>query len=271
MTSPTSHVAGTPAGVPSPVGHFAWTDLMTTDAEAAIRFYTAVTEWTITFWDMGERHYPMWTIPGAGPDASVGGVMAMPPGDPSPPHWLLHLTVPDCAAATARATALGATVLLAPQPIPTVGHFAVIRDPQGAVVSLFAPTAPMPMTMPPVGGFAWFELATTDRAAALDFYQALVGWEATTLHDMGDGMHYQLFRRPGDAWDLGGIYAITPAMPMPPAWIPYVRVASIDRAAAAVPAHGGQLLQEIMTVPGGARIVTATDPQGAMFALIEMP
>jgi uncharacterized protein len=271
MTSPASPTAAAPERAANLTGHFAWADLMTTDQEAAIRFYAAVTGWTITFWDMGEMHYPMWTIPGAGPNANIGGVMQMPAGDPNPPHWLLHLAVADCAAATANAQQLGASVLSPPQDIATVGTFSVIRDPQGAVLSLFASSQQMPPSAVPVGGFGWYELATTDRAAALAFYHALVGWEATALHDMGDGMLYQLFRRPGDDGDSGGIFTIQASMPMPTAWVPYVRVANIEQAAAAVPAHGGMLLHEIMPVPGGSRIVSATDPQGAMFALIEMP
>jgi hypothetical protein len=251
------------------VGQFVWADLMTTDPTDAMRFYGAVTGWTTTPFEMGgPLPYQMWTRPGGGEDATVGGTMGMPAEAQDPPHWLPHLAVADCAAATAHAVSLGATVLQAPMPIPTVGEFSIIRDPQGAVVSLFAPSMPMPKGVPPVGDFGWFELATSDRAGAVHFYGALVGWAPTMLHDMGGGMHYQLMRRPGDVYDVAGIYQTTEEMPMPPAWTVYVRVADLDAAVGAVAANGGTVVMGPMDVPGGDRVAMATDPQGAMFGLI---
>jgi uncharacterized protein len=260
--------ASTPAN-PS-VGQFVWADLMTKDQDAALRYYAAVTGWTVTFWDMGPTKYAMWTVPGRGPDATIGGVMQMPPDDPNGAHWMLHLSVSDCAARTAQAASLGATVLVPPQEVPTVGQFAVIRDPQGATVSLFTPLQPMPKGMPAVGEFSWFELGTTDRAAAVAFYSALVGWEAGALHDMGGGMLYQEVQRPGDHWPTAGIYTILPSMPMTPAWTPYVRVADVEAAAARMTAHGGQLFNGPMEVPGGDRVAFGADAEGALFAVHQM-
>jgi uncharacterized protein len=252
------------------VGQFVWADLMTNDREAAIRFYTAVMGWQITFFEMGAEPYPMWTIPGAGPGASIGGSMQMPPGDPNPPHWMLHLAVANCAERTAHAASLGATVLVPPQDVPTVGQFAVIRDPQGAVVSLYAPLEDPKKGEPAIGDFSWFELATPDREASLRFYSSLVGWEATALHDMGGGMLYQLVRRPGDAMESVGMYTMLGDQPMPPAWTPYTRVANLDASVAMIQEKGGQVIAGPMEVPGGDRVAVAIDPQGAMFAIQEL-
>ena len=52
-------------------------------------------------------------------------------------------------------------------------------------------------------------------------------------------------------------------------WAYYVSVPSADEAAEAITAAGGKLVYGPVQVPGpsGDRIVMATDPQGAMFAL----
>jgi uncharacterized protein len=253
------------------IGQFVWADLMAKDQTSALRYYGAVVGWGVSFWDMGTTTYAMWALPGGAPDATtIGGVIEMPRQDPNPAHWMLHLSVSDCAGSTALAASLGATVLVAPQDIPTVGSFAVIRDPQGAIVSLFAQLEPAPKGPPQVGEFSWFELGTTDREAALSFYAALVGWKAGDLHDMGGGMLYQEFKRPGDEWATGGMYTILPNMPMVPAWTPYVRVADIDVAAKRMVEHGGQLFNGPMDVPGGDRVAFGADAQGAMFAVHQL-
>jgi uncharacterized protein len=56
-------------------------------------------------------------------------------------------------------------------------------------------------------------------------------------------------------------------MPMP-AWLFYFTVGDIDVAVEKVKAGGGMVLNGPMEVPGGAWIIQATDPQGAMFALV---
>jgi hypothetical protein len=55
-------------------------------------------------------------------------------------------------------------------------------------------------------------------------------------------------------------------MPMPN-WLPYVSVKSADDVAAATPRLGGRVLIAPMEVPGGDRVATGLDPQGAAFAV----
>ena len=55
-----------------------------------------------------------------------------------------------------------------------------------------------------------------------------------------------------------------------PLWLFYFVVPDIDAAAEKVKAGGGAVLNGPMEVPGGAWIIQATDPQGAMFALVGM-
>jgi len=74
-------------------------------------------------------------------DKMAGGLMAMPSGAPqgTPPYWMSYIAVDDVDAAVGTAAGLGGTVMMAPFDIPNVGRMAVIRDPQGAVVSLMTP------------------------------------------------------------------------------------------------------------------------------------
>jgi predicted enzyme related to lactoylglutathione lyase len=246
-------------------GRFVWHDLMTTDPEAAKAFYTTVTGWGTQVWD-GPMPYTMWTAN----EVPMGGIMQLPPeatAGGAPPHWLAYVSVPDVDATLARAQELGGKTLVPAQDIPTVGRFAVIADPQGAVLALFKSEkeAPEPEGRPVVGDFSWHELITTDHKAAFDFYSDLFGWEKTAAHDMGPMGIYQLYGRNGQ--DLGGMFDKTADMPQPPSWNHYIRVEDVDAAAGKITENGGKVIIGPMDVPGGDRIVMGMDPQGGMFAL----
>jgi predicted enzyme related to lactoylglutathione lyase len=54
---------------------------------------------------------------------------------------------------------------------------------------------------------------------------------------------------------------------VPPYWGLYFHVPDVNSGAERVKAHGGQVLNGPMEVPGGDWIVTGIDPQGASFSL----
>lgn len=114
-------------------GAFSWNELMTPDPAAAASYYGRLFGWTTEAMDMGTGPYTVIKCGGT----SVGGIMAMPPdAGAMPPAWGCYVTVDDVDAVAARCTELGGTVLLPPTDIPTVGRFAVLRDPQGAVLNV---------------------------------------------------------------------------------------------------------------------------------------
>ncbi len=242
-------------------GRFVWYDLMTTDPEKAEAFYTNALGWGTEVWQ-GPMPYHMWKASGK----TMGGVMQLP-NAAAPPHWLAYIGVPDVDATVKDAESRGAKTLAKPTDIPTVGRYAVLADPQGAVFAVFtsAGNAPGHEGAPTMGEFSWHELATTDIDAAFSFYQALFGWEKQNDHDMGPLGVYRIFARNGI--ELGGMFNKTADMPFPPNWLQYIMVDSARAAADRVTAHGGKILNGPMEVPGGDWIVQCMDPQGAAFAV----
>jgi predicted enzyme related to lactoylglutathione lyase len=242
-------------------GRHVWFDLMTPNPEKAQAFYPKVTGWGTTAWD-GPMPYTMWTAGGV----PVGGVMKQPPSVNAPPHWLGYVSTPNADATAAQAASLGGSVMVPPTDIPTVGRYAVLRDPQGATFAAFTPEGSSAGQDGAAAeqAFSWHELMTTDYAAALDFYQALFGWTRMDQHDMGPMGIYQLFGR-GDQM-VGGMFN-KPAEVPSPNWLHYVRVESADEAAERVKANGGTILNGPMEVPGGDRIAQCMDPLGAAFAV----
>mgnify|MGYP003450482789 FL=1 len=71
-------------------------------------------------------------------DAAVGGIMGKPPGTPAdmPSMWGCYVTVSNVDETLASVKRLGGGVLMEPMDVKGVGRMAVIRDPQGAALSV---------------------------------------------------------------------------------------------------------------------------------------
>jgi uncharacterized protein len=241
-------------------GRVVWHELMARDTKAAAVFYTRVAGWTAQPWE----HNPSYTTL-ATDGRPMAGVMA-PPEPSAPTVWFTYVGTPDVDESLALAQTLGARILKQPEAIPHVGRFAIIADPQGAMISLITPDgAQQPDTAPVVGDFSWHELATTDWSGAVDFYQRLLGWEPMDkMEDPAIGV-YQMFGRNGRM--LGGMFNKPAAMPGPPSWLPYIRVPDAKAAAKVIGESGGQVINGPMEVPGGDWIAQGIDSQGTMFAV----
>lgn len=248
-------------------GRFVWYELMTTDTAAAKDFYGKIVGW-------GTQEAPMPGIPytmlTAG-EVPVGGMMALSEGacdGEARPGWLGYVAVDDVDARAQQVARDGGSVHRAPDDIPGVGRFAIVLDPQGAAVALFkgleGSEAPEPGLGKP-GHVGWHELHAADQAKAFAFYSGLFGWTKADALDMGPMGTYQLFARSGDP--MGGMMNKTEGVPSP-FWLYYFAVDGIDAAKRRVEEGGGKVLLDPHEVPGGAWILQALDPQGAMFALV---
>lgn len=111
---------------------FVYVELNTSDVPGSKAFYTKLFDWKLeevpnigmdyTFIKVGE---------GTG-----GGMMKHPmPGAPS--MWLPYVGVDDIKAATAKAKALGAKVIVDVREVMGHGHMSVLTDPAGATIALW--------------------------------------------------------------------------------------------------------------------------------------
>jgi uncharacterized protein len=115
-------------------GAFSWSELMTSDAEAACKFYGQLFGWKVETSDMGSGPYHVVKVG----DTSVGGIMGKPPGAPAemPSMWGCYVTVDNLDATLAATERLGGSILMPGMDIKGVGRMAVIQDPQGAALSV---------------------------------------------------------------------------------------------------------------------------------------
>lgn len=117
------------------------------------------------------------------------------------------------------------------------------------------------------GSICWLELATTDQAAAKEFYSALFGW---TPEDspIGPDAVYTIFKLQGR--DAAACYTLREdqkAMGVPPNWLVYIAVKSTDDAAARAKELGGTILAGPFDAGQFGRMAIIQDPTGAVFAV----
>jgi hypothetical protein len=254
--------------MPNPPAGFIWYELMTTDVAAAERFYASVVGWTPKPFGSPGGPEGGYTILHAG-ERGVAGIMRLPDEVAEAggrPGWLGYIHAPDIDKAVAGIRAAGGHIHREPTPIPNVGRFAVVADPQGAMFMLLEPRGEDqgPASPSTPGQVGWHELYATDWEAAFRFYAGQFGWTKVHAVDLGPMGTYQLFSADGDA--IGGMMNKPPHMPSP-AWQYYFTVPAIDAAAERVREGGGHVMMGPHEVPGGSWIVHCTDPQGAIFAL----
>ncbi|MBB4274407.1 VOC family protein [Rhizobium mongolense] len=252
-------------------GKFIWCELMTTDTKAAARFYSSVVGWTTKEMPMEDLPSPYTIFEADG--RGVAGMMTFPAeleGQGIPPNWTGYVCVDDVDQSAKDFEANGGQIRRPPEDIPTIGRFAVVADPHGAVLCIMTP---LPMEgdsgwepeMGTPGHIGWHELMAGNMEEAFAFYSKVFGWTKDHDFDMDEMGAYRIFAEHGK--QIGGMMTKPANVPMC-YWGYYFNVPAIDIAIQRVNAGGGKVIVGPMEVPGGSWIINATDPQGAFFCLV---
>lgn len=242
-------------------GNFCWVELSTTDSAAAKTFYGGLFGWGTLDHDMGEQGvYTMFQKGG-----KAVGAMYQDASGHMPPHWSSYISVASADDAAAKARSLGGNVMMEPFDVMEVGRMAVIQDPTGAAFCVWqAKQHKGADIVDEPNAFCWDELNTHDCAAARQFYTSLFGWTAK-----GENAEYVEFHLGDRA--IGGMMAIKPEWgEVPPNWLPYFQVTDCDGVASKAGATGGKALVPPSDIPHVGRFSVIQDPQGAVFAIVQL-
>jgi len=247
-------------------GSFCWVELGTTDNEAARNFYTQLFGWEHEDHQMGpEGVYTMLRLGGR----DVGGLYKLMPdmlAQGIPPHWMNYVATANADETAEKVKAAGATVLNGPFDVYTLGRMAVIKDPTGAVFSIWqAKDNKGSAVWGTTNAVVWNELGTNDTQKAGEFYSNVFGW---TRQSFPSPMEYTVFNNEDKG--IGGMYQITPEMgPIPPHWLVYFAVDDCDAAVQKATGLGANVMKPAEDIPGVGRFAILTDPQGAAFGLLK--
>jgi predicted enzyme related to lactoylglutathione lyase len=234
-------------------GTFSWAELVTSDADAAKRFYTSLFGWEYD--DMPIPDSPPYSM--AKRDGQT--VAALYPSDEQPPHWNCYVTVESADDAAAKAKELGANVIAEPFDVMDAGRMAVFTDPTGAALCVWqAGTSIGATRVNSPGALTWSDLLTPDIEKAAAFYGDLFGW---TTEEVATAHGYRVIRNRGR--ENGGMMPTTEA---PPSFMPYFGHEDTEKLLGEVERLGGKVLNGPVRMWQGAIAVLA-DPQGAVFAV----
>jgi uncharacterized protein len=249
----------------SSTGRFVWHELHTSDRPLALKFYATLVGWDTKEVPMGPGEpYGLCFLGGK----DIAGITKSQAPASVPPHWLPYIAVDDVDTSAAKAQELGGGVLGAPMDIPNVGRFAVLSDPQGAAFAIHKHASPYPeeRATPPVGGFCWEELASSDPEAAATFYAGLFGYTVESM-DMGPGGTYRILKS-GDR-QRAGIMKAQPGGPPGSHWLEYILVSDVDASTRNARELGAKTLSEPRDIPTIGRFSVIADPTGATIALFK--
>jgi predicted enzyme related to lactoylglutathione lyase len=116
------------------------------------------------------------------------------------------------------------------------------------------------------GRFDWYDLMTTDTAAAKAFYTKTIGWK-TTKWEKSD---YEMWSAGEEA--IGGMMALPEEARKagaPSHWLAYTETDDVDATAKKAEQLGGRVMHPPTDIPTVGRFAVLADPQGAAFAVFK--
>ena len=246
-------------------GTFCWTELASSDLEAAKVFYSELFNWKIDALPLGDAGDSCMMKLG---DAEVAALRQRAPESPPSDHWRCYISVDDVDQAAAAVVDAGGALLQPPSDVLDAGRGALCQDPSGAVVGLWQAGRHIGAgRVNEPGAPCWFELATRDTAAAADFFRAVLGWEAKSA-PMGGTVYTSFLRGVSPA---AGMLAMDDTWgDIAPHWMVYFQVASCEETAQRAAALGGEVHVPPTEIAGVGRFAVIADPQGAIFSIMQV-
>jgi len=241
-------------------GKLVWVDLVTTDPQQAVKFYSTVFDWQPHYFtdenyiELSHNGRVMSSVVRYDGDEPMDGEA----------RWLLSISVTDVDAATQNAVAGGGAILEAVTDLPDRGRYSVISDSQGALLMLLRATGGDPADDTQfLDEWAWAELWTDDTAAAVEFYHALAGYDATRIPDSNGGERIVL----GTDGKARATIVPLPWADVDPNWIPYIPVANASATLQRIVDAGGAVLEKAGGDDESVTVAIVMDPTGGVFAI----
>ncbi len=106
-----------------------WCETLTNDPARARTFYESLFGWNASTQPMEGFDYTVFSLAGR----NVAGLMSIPPGMTSPPHWGVYFAVHNIEETADTGVRLGGTLCVPIRDIPAVGRFCGLISPQGVM------------------------------------------------------------------------------------------------------------------------------------------
>lgn len=245
-------------------GKFVWSDLFSSDMEANRVFYAELFGWEWRWISQPPRPYGMFYLDGY----AVAGMAhrAAPEGEEQYGRWVHYVSVPDIRGTEAAVVEKGGEALMPVRAAAQRGEFAIVADPQGAILGLMRSGSGDPEDFrAEYGEFMWHQLFTRDMDPAANFYQALFGYDVVKEADSPDIVQFFLQT---EHHTRAGMGSLSEDSETQPTWLGYVRVENVAATAARAQELGG----EVLVAPSAGNLdgdmAIIADPTGTPVGLL---
>lgn len=247
-------------------GTFCWTDLQTTDAEAAKSFYGGLFGWTADDMPVGDGTvYTMFALDGD-EVAAMNEMNAEQREAGVPPHWFSYVSVEDAVETASKVDELGGTVFGGAFDVLDAGRMAIIQDPLGATFAAWEPGDHIGASrVNDAGCLSFNQLNTSDPERAAAFYRGLFEWDVR--REVEDPPYWGIDNK--GSLNAGMMNLPEDAPDASSHWLVYFTTGDLDGSTADIEGLGGRTVLPPTEIPPEGRIGVFTDPQGAAFALFE--
>lgn len=251
---------------PWPEGTPAWVDVSVDDIGKARTFYSSLFGWDIPEGSPEFGGYCMAQLDGR----QICGIgPKMGPAE-MPSAWTTYLAVDDADATAKRITDNGGTVVAPVMDVMDAGRMAVALDAAGAAFGIWQSGLHTGFNLAnELGAVTWNENMSRDFEANKAFYAAVFGHKFDDMSS--DQFQYATINLGGPP--VGGIGQMPADLPqqIPAHWMVYFSVPNADAAIEKIKSLGGGIQGEGAWDTPYGRMAMATDDQGAMFAIIQVP
>jgi len=249
-------------------GKFAWVDLVTTDPDAAISFYTKTFGWTTREVHGGRQRYTFLLNNGQ----PVAGVAYSPAENngrkTAGARWVGSISVSDINAAAKAVADAGGRVLIEPRQIEGRGMQALVADPEGCIFGLIVRDGGDPADDEVAeNGWVWAQLLSGQPATAIEFYRKSLGYQIDEDTRSKRADDYLLSR---DGYSCAGLTPLPEGSGGRPGWLGYLRVADTGTTVEDAQALGARVLFR-QDEPDRLQVAILADPLGGAIGIVSMP
>jgi predicted enzyme related to lactoylglutathione lyase len=254
----------TVSGNPRLPGKFVWADLVTDDLAAARTFYENLFGWSF-------REYGGGYVIAANDERPLCGMFQRPRPEDQPqakPRWIGYISVANVKRAERAVTTAGGRVLAAPRQFPKRGEQALFADLEGALFGVIKSSSGDPEDfLAEPGDWIWMQLMSRDGRKAAEFYRGIADYEVIenqTENRLSD------FVLASDGYARATVRTIPPdRAQIIPAWLPFIRVRSVNESVAKAVQLGGRVLLPPSADFRDGKVAVIADPTGAALGLLE--
>ncbi|MBO9433733.1 VOC family protein [Ruegeria sp. R13_0] len=246
------------------LGRIVWHDLFTPEEDASRSFYRSLAGWTYSIehatdfaWGGGSKDFTLAILDGEAGAGIVSQNLVRFEG------WIPYIEVEDVDQTAKLAKSLGGAVIKPPFEVPGVGRNCLLSDPLGAYLGISVSRHDFPV---PMRQFALEHYLTRSGDIPAQFYRELFGWCISSIDDASSSQ--RAIRFEGDV--LAKCTSDRSVFSGIAAWIPGIRVSSLEQALKSVRRCEGLVLTRHQHTQNTYASALVHDPMGALFNVVQI-